>query len=104
MKPLFETLVKSTCLEDSLTFKLGLKYNVDNPNPKAITRIIEKMLFKKETGGGEGEKQAARDLGEQLDREDQEYREKIQEKLQNQESVTFTISDMVRGKCVFGSI
>jgi hypothetical protein len=46
MKPLFETLVKSTCLEDSLTFKLGLKYNVDNPNPKAITRIIEKMLFK----------------------------------------------------------
>jgi hypothetical protein len=62
------------------------------------------MLFKKETGGGEGEKQAARDLGEQLDREDQEYREKIQEKLQNQESVTFTISDMVRGKCVFGSI
>jgi hypothetical protein len=25
---------------------MGLKYNNDKPNPKAITRIIEKMLFK----------------------------------------------------------
>ena len=45
-KPLFENLIKCTCLEDCLSFKLGLKYNADSPNPKAITRIIEKMLFK----------------------------------------------------------
>jgi hypothetical protein len=45
-------LVKKTCLEDCLSVKWGLKYNNDKPNPKAIIRIAEKILFK----DGKGEK------------------------------------------------
>jgi len=45
-KPLLEVLVKNTCLDTCLFFKLGLKFNTSNPNPKSLMRIIEKMLFK----------------------------------------------------------
>lgn len=38
-KGLFENLVKSTCLQRCAYFKIGLKYNPDRPNKKALTRI-----------------------------------------------------------------
>lgn len=47
-KGAFEELVKTTCLQKGLSFKIGLKYYPDKPNPKALTRIKEKMFFGKE--------------------------------------------------------
>lgn len=47
----FEKLIRTTCLDKCISFKLGLKLNPDNPNPKAVIRIQEKMLFKKEEEG-----------------------------------------------------
>ncbi len=47
-KDIFEQLVKKTCLEKCVHFKIGLKYNPENPNVKSLTRIKEKMFFKKE--------------------------------------------------------
>jgi hypothetical protein len=44
----FEELVGSTCLKKCLETHIGLKYNPDNPNKKALTRIKEKMFFKKD--------------------------------------------------------
>lgn len=35
----FEELVGSTCLKKCLETHIGLKYNPDNPNKKALTRI-----------------------------------------------------------------
>ena len=46
-KGAFEELVKATCLQKGLYFKVGLKYYPDDPNPKALTRIKEKMFFGK---------------------------------------------------------
>ena len=42
----FEDLVQKACLKHCLSYKAGLKYSPNNPNPKAMTRIQEKMLFK----------------------------------------------------------
>lgn len=44
---MFEELVKATCLTKSVYFKIGLKFNPNNPNKKALTRIKEKMFFNK---------------------------------------------------------
>lgn len=33
-------------MKHCMSYKAGLKYNPSNPNPKAMTRIQEKMLFK----------------------------------------------------------
>ena len=42
----FEDIIKNACLKHCLSYKAGLKYNPNNPNTKAMTRIQEKMLFK----------------------------------------------------------
>ena len=44
---MLNTLIRETCLKHSLKNVAGLKLNPDKPNDKAITRIQEKMLFKK---------------------------------------------------------
>lgn len=35
----FEVLIRQTCLKKCISFKVGLKLNPDNPNPKAMLRI-----------------------------------------------------------------
>jgi hypothetical protein len=45
-KNVLENLIEKTCLSKCLAFKVGLKYNPKNPNPKALVRIQEKTILK----------------------------------------------------------
>ncbi len=58
-------MVKATCLQKCVYFKTGLKYYPSNPNKKALTRIKEKMFFKKEENS---EQTMNGDIKENLDR------------------------------------
>ena len=93
----FENLVQKACLKHCLSYKAGLKYSPNNPNPKAMTRIQEKMLFK-----GKDIKREKKDtIEEVLESEEEVYKKNLSEQLANLSELTFSISDMVRGKCVF---
>ena len=78
--------------------KVGLKLNPDSPNKKAMIRIKEKMLFGKTENL---DKKAKETIQETIESEDSEYKRAIDRILKEKEEVTFKISDMVRGKCVF---
>ena len=77
---------------------MGLKLNPDSPNKKAMIRIKEKMLFGKTE---KLDKKAKETIQETIESEDSEYKRAIDRILKEKEEVTFKISDMVRGKCVF---
>lgn len=97
-KGLFEELIKATCFQRCVSFKIGLKYNPNNPNKKALTRIKEKMFFSKDGTNKREMKGAILDV---LEKEEKDYLIKVDELLESRESVQFKISDMVRGKCIF---
>ena len=80
----------------------GLKLNPDSPEEKAIMRIQEKMLFK----GVKYERPpfGTQTMQEVLDGEEESYKSYLAKLLESKSEVIFTISDMVRGKCVFLSI
>ena len=78
--------------------KVGLKLDPDNPNGKAMIRIKEKMLFGKEK---EMKKSPKDTIKETIENEDEEYKKAIDKELEEMKEVTFKVSDMVRGKCVF---
>jgi hypothetical protein len=59
----FEKIVKQVCLKRAVAFKIGLKYYPDHPNPKAIIRIFEKLLFK---NAGERKQTKAKKIAEVL--------------------------------------
>ena len=63
-----------------------------------MIRIKEKMLFGKTQ---KQEKKAKETIQETIESEDNEYKQAIDRLLKEKEEVTFKISDMVRGKCVF---
>ena len=63
-----------------------------------MIRIKEKMLFSKTH---KQEKKTKETLQETIESEDKEYKETIDRLLKEKDEVTFKISDMVRGKCVF---
>ena len=94
----FEELIREACFKLAIQTKVGLKLNPDNPNKKAMIRIKEKMLFPKDAKRKINAKET---IQATIDNEDKEYREEIDRLLKGKEEVTFKISDMVRGKCVF---
>ena len=94
----FEELIREACFKLAVQTKVGLKLNPDSPNQKAMIRIKEKMLFGKQE---KREKKARETIQATIDNEDKEYKEAIDRLLKEKEEVTFKISDMVRGKCVF---
>lgn len=97
-KGMLEELVKTTCLKRCINYKIGLKYNPDSPNKKALTRIKEKMFFAKEEAAKSVVSGSVREV---LQREETEYLRKVDDVLEKRENVLFEITDMVRGKCVF---
>ena len=84
-------------MERCLSYKVGLKYYPNNPNAKAMMRIQEKMLFQ----GKEFKREAKSTIKEVLESEEEAYKKNLQEALESLTEVTFKISDMVRGKCIF---
>ena len=94
----FEELIRQACFKHAIQTKVGLKLNPDHPNKKAMIRIKEKMLFGKAQNL---EKKAKGTIQDTIESEDREYKEAIDRLLKEKEEVTFKISDMVRGKCVF---
>ena len=94
----FEELIREACFKLAIQAKTGLKLNPKNPNKKAMIRIKEKMLFPKDAKRKINAKET---IQETINNEDKEYREEIDQLLKEKEEVTFKISDMVRGKCVF---
>ena len=94
----FEELIREACFKHAIQTKVGLKLNPDSPNKKAMIRIKEKMLFGK---AEKMEKKAKGTIQETIESEDKDYKEAIDRLLEEKEEVTFKISDMVRGKCVF---
>ena len=94
----FEELIREACSKLAIRTNVNLKLNPDNPNEKAMNRIKEKMLFgKKEVR----KKNAKETISATIENEDKEYSEEIDRLLEERHEVTFTVSDMVRGKCVF---
>ena len=80
-----------------MSYKAGLKYNPSNPNPKAMMRIQEKMLFKDK----KIEREKKDTVEEMLKSEEEIYKKNLVEALSEKKELTFSISDMVRGKCIF---
>ena len=62
----FERIIKEACIKRAVAFKIGLKYYPDHPNPKAIMRIFEKLLFK---NSGERKPTKAKKIAEVLNLE-----------------------------------
>lgn len=96
----FETLIRKACLEKSIAFKSGLKYNPDNPNEKSMTRIQEKMFFKSK----EIVRKKWPTIASVLKNEEQIYKSNIEKALEEVTEITFNISDMIRAKCTFSSL
>ena len=94
----FEELIRQACFKHAIQTKVGLKLNPDHPNKKAMIRIKEKMLFGKVQNL---EKKAKNTIQDTIESEDRDYKEAIDRLLKEKDEVTFKISDMVRGKCVF---
>ena len=63
-----------------------------------MIRIKEKMLFGKAQNL---DKKAKNTIQDTIESEDRDYKEAIDRLLKEKDEVTFKISDMVRGKCVF---
>ena len=63
-----------------------------------MIRIKEKMLFGKAQNL---DKKAQDTIQDTIESEDRDYKEAIDRLLKEKDEVTFKISDMVRGKCVF---
>ena len=69
----FEHLIKKACLKHCLSYKAGLKYSPNNPNPKALTRIQEKMLFK----GKNIAREKKETVAEMLEGEEEAYKRNL---------------------------
>jgi hypothetical protein len=66
----FERIIKEACIKRAVAFKIGLKYYPEHPNPKAIIRIFEKLLFK---NTGERKQTKAKKIAEALNLEEEAY-------------------------------
>lgn len=68
-----------------------------------MIRIAEKLLFKKKPG--DKDQRAGHELSKTikttLEKEEEGYKKRITETLNSKDNIEFTISDMLRGKCIF---
>ena len=96
----FDELVFRTCLKKAVRLTTNLKLQPDRPNEKAVLRIQEKLLFKKKSYN-RPEVDPAKPMEDILQEEQETYDKVLEEMLEKEEQIVFTISDMVRGKCMF---
>ena len=93
-------LTKEPCLKDGTGYKSGVKVK-DKNHHRAINRVKEKLLKKQFQKFPEKDIELTEFLSEEKD-----FYEKQLEEIYDQieEDVEFTVSDMLRGKCMFEKV
>ena len=102
----FTELISHPCLKKGSNLKIGTK--VKNMNDeKSINRIIEK-LFKKDLIKKKEEKDQmsllVKTMAEFYQKEKELFEKALREIMENKEILVFSITDMLRGKCLFESV